>query len=276
MRSGSSSASGGRSAHGRGGVFAASIAIGTWAVIGAVAPPANAAASPLDLDRYARLLASVTRDSASLSGTTVDYAALVHSTELDALVSQIAAARPSTLDRAGRLAFWINAYNLLTLDLVRRHHPVASIRDIGSLFRPVWKIPVARIEGSELTLDAIEHAILRPLGEPRIHAAIVCASKSCPPLRRVPFRPESIDADLDDAARRWLADPRKGVALDRASRTIRISRIFDWFEADFEKGGGVIAFVTPFLAPADAAWLRGSGRDAAIEYFDYDWSLNDR
>ena len=256
---------------------AAWVVIGAWAVIGASARPATATpTSPIDLERYARLLASATRETSSLSGTTVDYAALASSSDLDALVAQIAAARPSTLDRESRLAFWINSYNLLTLDLVRRHHPVAGIRDIGSLLRPVWKIPVATIEGRELSLDAIEHAILRPLGEPRIHAAIVCASKSCPPLRRTPFRPESLDADLDEAARRWLANPRKGIALDRAGKTIRLSRIFDWFEEDFEAGGGALAFVARFVPPADAEWLRGPGRSAAIEYFDYDWSLNDR
>lgn len=230
----------------------------------------------MDLALYARLLETHTRATNALAGTEVDYEALVHSPELDRLVAQLEASRPATLDRPGRLAFWINAYNILTLDLVRKHHPIASIQDIGSFFSPVWERPVATIEGRAITLDGIEHAILRPLGEPRIHAAIVCASKSCPPLRRAPFRPESLDADLDDAVRRFLASPAKGVAIDRAARTIRVSKIFDWFEEDFTARGGVRSFLAAHLPKPEAQWLRGPGRDAPIRYFDYDWSLNGR
>lgn len=259
---------------------------------GATAAPAAAAADPapveptastaptpgasaVDLALYARLLEDHTRATRTLAGTEVDYAALVRSEALDRLVSQLEGSRPSRLDRPGRLAFWINAYNILTLDLVRKHHPIASIKDIGSFFSPVWERPVATIEDRKLSLDAIEHTILRPMGEPRIHAAIVCASKSCPPLRRTPFRAETLDADLDDAVGRFLASPTKGVAIDRAAGTIRVSKIFDWFEADFAAQGGVRAFLAAHLPPSEAAWLRGPGRDSAIRYFDYDWSLND-
>ncbi|MFO0689636.1 MAG: DUF547 domain-containing protein [Myxococcota bacterium] len=241
----------------------------------ALTAPAQAQ-SAVDLALYARLLETHTRATTSLAGTEVDYAPLVHSRALDRLVAQLEASKPAQLDRPGQLAFWINAYNLLTLDLVRKHHPIASIRDVGSFFSPVWKRPVATIDGRRLSLDAIEHEILRPMGEPRIHAAIVCASKSCPPLRRTPFRPETLDADLDDAVRRFLASPAKGVAIDRTARTIRVSKIFEWFEEDFEAAGGVRAFLAAHLPPPDAAWLRGPGRDAMLLYFDYDWSLNGR
>lgn len=232
--------------------------------------------SVLDLDLYARLLESNTRATTSLAGTEVDYAALVRSRELDRLVTQLAASQPAKLDRPARLAFWINAYNILTLDLVRKHYPVPSIHDVGSLFSPVWERPVATIEGRVITLDTIEHAILRPMGEPRIHAAIVCASKSCPPLRRAPFRPETLDADLDEAVRRFLANPAKGVAIDRDARAIRVSKIFDWFEEDFAAQGGVRTWLAAHLPAPDAEWLRGPGRDARLRYFDYDWSLNGR
>ncbi|MBK7950052.1 MAG: DUF547 domain-containing protein [Deltaproteobacteria bacterium] len=235
-------------------------------------PPRGASAVELAL--YARLLEVHTRATTTLAGTEVDYGSLVGSRELDRLVAQVETSRPSQLDRPGQLAFWINAYNILTLDLVRKHHPIASIKDIGSFFSPVWERTVATVEGRRLSLDAIEHTILRPMGEPRIHAAIVCASKSCPALRRTPFRPETLEADLDDAVRRFLASPGKGVAIDRAAGTIRVSKIFDWFEADFAAQGGVRAFLAAHLPPSEAAWLRGPGRDAAIRSFDYDWSLN--
>ncbi len=230
--------------------------------------------SPIDLGLYARLLLAHTRPVPSLAGTTVDYASLVRSKELDTLVAQVKAGRPSTLGHHARLAFWINAYNILTLDLVRRHHPVASIKDIGSFFSPVWKIELATIEGRPISLDTIEHEILRPEGDPRIHGAIVCASKSCPPLLRRPFRPEALDADLDFAIRAWLASPVKGVSIDRAAKEVRVSKLFKWFEDDFEAKGGVRAVIARYVSPADAIWLKGPGRHSTLRYFEYDWSLN--
>ena len=230
--------------------------------------------SPIDLGLYARLLLTHTRPVPSLAGTAVDYASLVRSKELDTLVAQVKASRPSALGHHARLAFWINAYNILTLDLVRRHHPVASIKDIGSFLSPVWKIELATIEGRPISLDTIEHEILRPEGDPRIHGAIVCASKSCPPLMRRPFRPETLDADLDFAMRAWLASPAKGVSIDRAAKEVRISKIFKWFEDDFEAKGGVRAVITRYVPPTDATWLKGPGRHSTFRYFDYDWLLN--
>lgn len=232
--------------------------------------------SPIDLALYARLLEKHTRPVPSLSGTVVDYPALARSKELDRLVAQVKASRPSTLGHNARIAFWINAYNLLTLDLVRRHLPIEGIKDIGSFFAPVWKIELATIEGRSITLDTIEHEILRPEGDPRIHGAIVCASKSCPPLARRPFRPQSLNADLDRAMRAWLASPAKGVAIDRSRKEVRVSKIFQWFEEDFAAKAGVRATIARYVPPADATWLRGPGRLAPFRYFEYDWTLNDR
>lgn len=248
------------------------------ALVGAapIVRAAPASREPIDLARYARLLARHTRAVDSLAGTAVDYASLSRSQDLDALVAQLKAARPSRLGHHARLAFWINAYNLLTLDLVRRHHPIESIKDIGSFLSPVWRMPLGEIEGVRISLDHIEHQILRKEGEPRIHAALVCASKSCPPLLRRPFRGSTLEADLDEAMRRWLASRRKGVVIDRTAKTLRVSKIFRWFEDDFAARGGVRAVIAPYLAPADSAWLRGPGRSVPIQYFEYDWTLNDR
>ncbi len=262
----------------RSGVFAVGLAL-LCAVVVSSAPVGRAEAvprEPIDLARYARLLAQHTRVVESLAGTAVDYAALARSRDLDALVVQLKAAKPSKLGHNARLAFWINAYNLLTLDLVRRHYPIEGIKDIGSFFSPVWRKPLGEIEGVEITLDRIEHEILRKEGEPRIHAAIVCASQSCPALLRRPFRARTLDADLEEAMRRFLASKRKGVAIDRAAKSVRVSKIFNWFEEDFADRGGVRAVIAAHLPPADAKWLRGPGRQAPISYFDYDWALNDR
>jgi len=230
---------------------------------------------PIDLDLYQRLLERYTRSVPDLVGTRVDYQGLRTSAEWKRLAQQVRAAKPSRLERAQRLAYWINAYNILTIDLILDHYPVDSIRDIGSFFSPVWKIPVATIEGRQVSLDDIEHEILRKMGEPRIHAAIVCASTSCPPLARSPFRSATLGEDLDRAMRSWLASPRKGVSIDRTRKVVTVSKIFDWFEADFEAKGGVLATIAAYLPAQEADWLRGPGRNAKLRYFDYDCSLNE-
>jgi hypothetical protein len=237
--------------------------------------PAHAAQSPLDLALYERLLESHTRSVGGLVEVAVDYRALASDPDWKRLVRQVESARPSRLDRDERLAYWINAYNILTIDLVLKHYPVDSIKDIGSLFSPVWNVDVATIEGRPISLGEIEHEILRPFGEPRIHSAIVCASLSCPPLSRKPFRPERLDEDLSTAMRVWLTNPKKGVAIDRKTNRITISKIFDWFEEDFEAGGGVLATIAPALPTEDARWIETNGSDATLHYFSYDWSLND-
>jgi hypothetical protein len=226
-----------------------------------------------DTAAYSRSLASHTAEVAGLAGVAVDYAALRGDPDWAAAVAALGACRPDTLrSRAERLAFWINAYNLLAIDLVVRAGPLESIRDLGSLLRPVWKREAGRIGGRGYSLDEIEHAILRPLGEPRIHAAIVCASLSCPPLRREPYAAERLDAQLDDSLRRFLADPRKGARWDAATGTLWLSRVFEWFEADFAAAGGVVAFVRPHLPEPVRAGLPAFPR---VRHLDYDWSLND-
>jgi hypothetical protein len=234
-----------------------------------------AAKSPVDLALYRRLLESHTRPVGGLVEVAVDYQGLAEDPDWNRLVRQVESARPSGFDRNERLAYWINAYNILTIDLVLKHYPVESIKNIGSFFSPVWNVEVATIEGRAVSLGEIEHEILRPIGEPRIHAAIVCASLSCPPLARTPFQADRLDADLAAAMRTWLANPKKGVRIDRASNQITISKIFDWFEEDFEASGGVLAVIAPALSPEDARWIEQNGADAALRTFPYDWSLND-
>ncbi|MFK7894874.1 MAG: DUF547 domain-containing protein [Myxococcota bacterium] len=232
--------------------------------------------SPVDLGEYGELLSTHTYATQDIVGTRVDYKALTRSAELKSLVRQVETAKPSTLDRNEKLAFWINAYNLLAIDLIVKNYPVDSIKDIGSFFSPVWDLEVATIEGKSVSLGGIEHEILRKMGEPRIHAAIICASTSCPPLARSPFSPATLNADLDGAMKSWLTSEEKGIAINRSARTVRLSKIFDWFEEDFESKGGVLQSVTPYLDASDAAWLAQNGRSATISYFGYDWSLNDR
>ena len=234
-----------------------------------------APAAALDEALYASLLERHTRPVADLARVRVDYPAIAASADWKRLIADLAAADLSALHtREQQIAFWANAYNILAIDLVATHYPIASIRDIGSLFRPVWKRPAGTVGGRAVTLDEIEHGIVRPLGDPRTHAVVICASTSCPALPREPLSAARLDAQLDTAMRQWLADPDKGLRIDRAADTVHLSRIFDWFAEDFAKAGGVLAFAARYAPDADRDWLIAHGADARIQYFDYDWAVN--
>jgi len=245
------------------------------AIDGARAEAPQDGRSAIDLDLYASLLERHTRPVSDVAGTRVDYAGLAASADWRRLLRQLEASRPGALDRDARIAFWINAYNILAIEIVLRSYPVESIKDIGSFFSPVWKKEILRIEERAISLDHVEHEVLRPMGDPRIHSAIVCASTSCPSLARRPFRSDALDIDLDASMRAWLASPEKGLAIDRARQKIALSKIFDWFEEDFAATGGVLAAILPHLDAEDAAWIRRYGDEAGIRYLGYDWRLND-
>jgi len=217
--------------------------------------------------------------AATVTNGVVDYAALQASPAgLDAYLAALAAVpeeRFKAWTRPQRLAFLLNLYNAATLKLVADHHPVASIRRIGSLLKGPWKQDVVHAWGRVLTLDALEHRTIRPdFGEPRIHFALVCAARSCPPLRGEAYAADRLEAQLDDQARTFLAQPAKN-RLDRERRTLWLSPIFDWYAADFTVGGKTVAqFVAPFLPDADAVLVNAGG--LAVKFTDYDWSLNGR
>lgn len=229
----------------------------------------------LDLALYGSVLQANTRAVADLAGTRVDYAALKISPQWADVRKSLATCDPAKLaTREEKLAFWINAYNVLAMDVVASHWPVSSIKDAGSLLFPVWTETAGQIHGKRYTLDQIENQELRPLGDPRIHAAIVCASASCPTLSREPFTAARIDAELDAAFARFVANRDKGFAIERDPAKIRLSSVFKWFAEDFEKQGGVLAMISRYLDADDRAWLEAHGSTAKREYMPYDWRVN--
>ena len=234
--------------------------------------PGTGGAATLDADRWDGFLERYTKETSDVAGVRVDYAGLARDPAWRAFVAGLEQASPP-MSPEGRLAFWIDVYNVLVIDMVVRNRPVDSIRDIGSLLRSVWKRPAGKVAGRVVTLDEVEHRILRPIGEPRIHAAIVCASTSCPTLRREAYRAERLDAQLDAAMRDWLADPDKGLRVEPGQ--LRLSKIFDWFAEDFAAAGGVLAFVRPYLQPPVRQALDALGPNPGVVWFEYDWSLND-
>jgi len=181
----------------------------------------------------------------------------------------------SALNRDEQRAYWINLYNALTVKLVVDNYPVDSITRINPsralLARGPWDAKLLRIEGQELTLNDVEHRILRPIWQdPRIHYAVNCASLGCPNLQRVAYTAANTEQLLDRGAREYVNHPR-GAHLERGR--LVLSSIYDWFQGDF--GGsewGVLLHLERYAEPALAATLREY--DGRISY-EYDWGLNE-
>jgi len=225
-------------------------------------------------------------------GGLVDYEGLEqHPEQLESYLAELSAVTPEELSaasREARLALWINAYNACALKLVIDHYPIRGAGFPASLVRSLkgvpgnsirqisdtWSREFCDVAGKERSLDEIEHEILRPMGEPRIHFAVNCASRSCPVLAPEAYTAGALDEQLDAAVLRLVGDAAH-YSLERGDRaTLRLNKVLDWYEDDFGGKEGVVAFLLPYLPANDREYIAGHG-PAAVEYFDYDWTLND-
>jgi Protein of unknown function, DUF547 len=260
-----------------------------WCLSGATGAPARAAAGvDHTYAAYGALLAM------HLDGTRVDYAGLVSNrAALDrvaATFGMVTRAEEAAWPAPRRMAYWINAYNLFTLKAVADHYPIRgswlsfypknSIRQIDG----VWTTLRWSAGGRQVTLDDIEHRILRPeFRDPRIHFAVNCASIGCPPLAPEPFRGEALGAQLDAAAVRYLAG---ATGLVVSGTTLRLSHIFKWYGSDFDatflaRGPAgrrgteraLLGMVAEYGPPAAQVLARDA--TTRIAWIDYDWTLND-
>lgn len=160
-----------------------------------------------------------------------------------------------------KLAYWINAYNALTVDLIIRNHPTKSIKNI----KDPWDQRLWQFGDKWQNLNDIEHKILRKMNEPRIHFAIVCASVSCPKLQNEAFTAANLEEQLTNATKEFLADTSKNeLSKDR----IKLSKIFKWFKGDFEQNGSLIDFLNQY---SDVEISDKAKKD----FKDYNWDLND-
>ncbi|MBP92823.1 MAG: hypothetical protein CMC55_01765 [Flavobacteriaceae bacterium] len=185
-----------------------------------------------------------------------------NNTELNAYLNQFIAVSPKeNWTKNETLAYWINAYNAFTIKLIIDNYPVESIKDIKN----PWDQEFIPINGKLLSLNYIEHDVLRNMNEPRIHFAIVCASASCPQLLNEAYIPEKLDKQLTTVTKQFLADSSKN-SIQKNS--LELSKIFKWFSKDFKENGSLITFLNTYsdvkIAP-----------DSKIEYMDYSWELND-
>ena len=195
--------------------------------------------------------------------------------QLDGYIAALEAVPVSRLARDEQRAYWINLYNAVTTRIVLDHYPVKSIRDIslgpGLFSFGPWDAKVVTVEGERLSLNDIEHGILRPIWrDPRLHYALNCAAVSCPSLAPVAFTAANTERLLDEGARAYVNNPR-GVRITDGRLTV--SSIYLWYRADFGDGdAAVIDHLERYAAPALKAEL---ARFRAPDHYAYDWRLID-
>ncbi|WP_417195227.1 DUF547 domain-containing protein [Bizionia sp.] len=193
----------------------------------------------------------------------VDYKTIkANDSELNTYLNQFIAVSPKeSWTKNETLAYWINAYNAFTIKLIIDNYPIESIKDIKN----PWEHEFIPINGKLLSLNYIEHEVLRNMKEPRIHFAIVCASASCPQLLNEAYIPEKLDKQLTTVTKQFLADSSKNRIQ---KNSLELSKIFKWFSKDFKENGSLINFLNIYSDVKIAS-------DAKIKYIDYSWKLND-
>jgi hypothetical protein len=234
------------------------------------------------LRRHVAWNADGTASSVSYRGFAAERAALRRVLDAYEAVSR---AEYGAMSRDQRFAFLVNGYNAFTIELVLTRWPdLASIKDLGSLWRTPWKQRFFRLLGEPRHLDDVEHGLLRAPGafdEPRVHFVVNCASIGCPALRPEAIVAERLEAQLEDSTRRFLRDASRN-RYDPRTRRLEVSKIFDWFREDWERGARGIRSREQFLGrhaallasdPADQARVRDGV--VPLAFLDYDWRLNE-
>lgn len=218
---------------------------------------------------YGELLAKYVHDGV------VDYQGFKKEEQkLDQYLARLAKTQPEELAHDHQLAFYINAYNAYTIKLILKNfkngRPLKSIKKIGGLFTKPWSIKFCEIGGKIYSLDNIEHDIIRPkFKDPRVHFAINCAAKSCPPLISKPYLGDTLDKQLDENSVSFLNTTENNYLK---GNTLYVSKIFKWFAEDFNNDP--IVFIQKYANTDLRSQLNTKKEKIKIEYLNYDWSLN--
>ena len=205
----------------------------------------------------------------------VNYNELRNDERLDKYLSQLSQTNPAAIENErDRLAFWINAYNAFTIKVICDNYPVKSIMDLKS--GKVWDEDLVEINGTAMSLNHIEHGIIRKqFNDPRIHFALVCAAVSCPPLRSEAFEGYKLDAQLDDQGKTFLRDKSKNY-FEVDKKVAHLTKILEWYGGDFgATSSEILLRIKPFLPPEIGSAIEKNPDQWKIEYNDYDWSLNE-
>jgi len=230
--------------------------------------PGTGLAAGVDNGIYAQLLAKhVKKGRVNYDGFKQDQALL------DQYLSSLSSTDPDTLTRNHRFAFYINAYNAFTIKLILTRYPdLNSIKELGSFFSNPWNKKFIPLGGWTVSLDHIEHEVLRPkFKDPRIHFAINCAAKSCPPLLDKPYEGDTLNRQLDEQTRAFINNKRSTFVKDGS---LFISKIFDWFDEDFNDNP--LLFIRQYAEAPLRSELDKAGPKLKITYLNYDWTLNRR
>lgn len=252
--------------------------------------PAPGHAEPFDHEHatWSLLLKNNVHWNLNRTASQVDYAGLQKKREFLGLyllrLSAVTRAEFDAFSREQQLAFLINAYNALTVELILTEYPeVSSIKELGSFFSSPWKKKFFNLLGESQNLDGIEHDLIRGSGrynEPLIHFAVNCASIGCPALLDEAFVADKLDQQLLESTERFLND-RSRNRFDVKTGTLEVSSIFDWYEVDFTRGWRGYDSLDDFFR-IHADWIVDEGQDSErlrlgelrFEFLDYDWTLN--
>lgn len=194
----------------------------------------------------------------------VNYNGFKNNNSFQSYLNSLSAAKPrnSNWSKNEKLAFWINVYNAYTIALINNNWPVKSIKDI----KDPWRQKFFKIGNEEFNLNNVEHEVLRKMGEPRIHFAIVCASYSCPKLLNEAYEAGKLDSQLTKQTKSFLSDSKRNKISTKKGE---LSKIFSWFKSDFTASGSLIDFINKYsIVKLDT--------DASISYLEYNWSLNNK
>lgn len=230
-------------------------------------PITSAANSNPDWSLYDQLLADHVQKGIvdGIAINQVNYTAIQSDNRFQKIIKMIADFPAKKLQNQNdKLSFYINAYNIMAINVVISQQPSQSIKDAGSWFKPVWNIKAGYLHGEATTLAEIEHDILRLLGEPRIHFAIVCASVSCPDLRPEAYHATRIEEQLQEQTRDFLLNSDKGVKI--IDNKVHYSKIFSWFSKDFGGKDGVISFIQQYKELPENPIISKN--------LPYNWNLN--
>jgi hypothetical protein len=205
----------------------------------------------------------------------VNYNGIGQDRRFSEYMKSLESAKVEELSRDGQLAFWINAYNAVTIDKVTKKKPKESVRE--TFIPGVWtstKFFRSRehtVGNRRLSQDDIEEILRKEFKDPRIHFTIICASSSCPKLPRIAYTEGNAGARLEEETKKYLNSER-GIRVDRAGNILYLSRIFDWFEEDFvEKSDSVTNFIRPYLRREVLSFLE---RKPKMKFLGYNWALN--
>jgi hypothetical protein len=247
--------------------------------------PALARGEAFSFIQYETLLKRYVKPDVAIDGISVnavDYTGLSQDASkpdspYSLLLKELAAFDPGTLEsREEKMAFWLNVYNIAANKTIVDHYPVDSIRSrkINWLGLP-WGRKAIMVGGKEYSLEEIEFGkLVEGYKDLRVHFGINCASVSCADLRIEPYRSAGLFKELEEQGKRFLADPKKGLRIERQKNKVYLSQVFKFDKKHFDAfAGGAIMFILPYVADEDREYLRSGKYDA--EFLDYDWNAND-